>query len=92
SKHECNHLPLIFKEHLVSEHPSLTNIYDAGPSKKRPSSTMDASISKHECNHLPLIFKEHLVSEHPSLTNIYDAGPSKKRPSSTMDASIVHMN
>ncbi|XP_039763837.1 uncharacterized protein LOC120636426 [Pararge aegeria] len=44
SKHECNHLPLIFKEHLVSEHPSLTNIYDAGPSKKRPSSTMDASI------------------------------------------------
>ncbi|XP_023942069.2 sodium-dependent noradrenaline transporter-like [Bicyclus anynana] len=46
-KFECNHLPLMFKEKTTSEPSSpssLTNIYDAGPSKKRPSSVMDACI------------------------------------------------
>ncbi|XP_045784346.1 sodium-dependent serotonin transporter-like isoform X3 [Maniola jurtina] len=46
-KYDCNHLPLMFKDHLASEPSSassLTNIYDAGPSKKRTSSVIDVSI------------------------------------------------
>ncbi|XP_069364800.1 sodium-dependent noradrenaline transporter-like [Maniola hyperantus] len=50
SSYDCNHLPLVLikdKDHLapeLSSPSSLTNIYDAGPSKKRTSSVIDASI------------------------------------------------
>ncbi|CAH2034744.1 unnamed protein product, partial [Iphiclides podalirius] len=45
-KHDCNHMPLMFKEknRLASQSKiSLTNIYEAGPSRKKSSVMLDSS-------------------------------------------------